>query len=54
MTGVRWASAQVTGPSLQAHLEQHMELLLSMLDLRLGWSSTCVCQRLRLLRGLVR
>ena len=32
MTGVRWASAQVTGPSLQAHLEQQAELLVSMQD----------------------
>ena len=35
MTGVRWASAQVTEPSLQAHLEHDMELLPSML--RLDW-----------------
>ena len=45
MTGVRWASAQVTGPSLQAHLEQQRELLVSMLGLKLGLSCTCVCQR---------
>ncbi len=45
MTGVRWASAQVTEPSLQAHLEQRYGAAPSMLGLELGLSSTCVCQR---------
>ena len=37
---VRWASALVTEPFLQAHLEQHIQPLLTMLDLGLSWSST--------------
>ena len=45
MTEVRWASAQVTEPSLQAHLEQRYGAAPFDAGLGLGWSSTCVCQR---------
>ncbi len=45
MTGVRWASAQVTEPSLQAHLEHDMRAAPFDAGLGLGLSSTCVCQR---------